>query len=77
MVTINRDKIKSRIRELGYTYDGVARRAEMSVYTLRRMVFDRNYGTPNPFTRLRLAKVLEGPEEEFFLPVGPDEGKAS
>jgi transcriptional regulator with XRE-family HTH domain len=77
MVTIRRDKIKSRIKELGYTYSGVARRAQMSVYTLQRWVSDETYGTPNKFARQRLAEVLEAPEEEFFGSVGADPIKAS
>lgn len=65
-ITTNREKIRKRIRQLGYTYGDVAKGAEMSVHTLNRIVTDDDYGVPRPFTRLRLARFLEVSELEIF-----------
>lgn len=65
-MTIATDFIKTRIKELGYTYAGVAHRAEISIHTLRKML-SGEYGTPSQYTRKRLAKVLEADESVIFL----------
>lgn len=62
----NRELIKQRIRDLGYTHAGVAKRAEISKHTLARITGDTKYGLPNPFTRKRLARVLEAEEFDLF-----------
>ena len=64
----DRDKIKKRIKELGYTHAGVATRAQISPHTLHHIVCNPKYGTPGPFTRKRLASVLEVDESVIFPP---------
>ena len=76
-IKIDREMIRKRIRELGYTQAGVAARAQISAHTLHQMLSGKNYGTPRPFTRKRLAQVLEIAEEAIFTVVGATEGKAS
>lgn len=74
MKTTNRELIKRRIKELGFTYIEIATKAEISVYTLRRIV-SSDYGFPKAFTRSRLAKALELPVEAIFTIV--ENSKAS
>lgn len=75
-ILIDREAIKARIRELGFTYAGVARRAEISVYTLNKIVSPA-YGIPHAYTRKRLARALEISEDVLFPPVDAGEEEAS
>ena len=51
---------------MGYTHQGVAQRAEISIHTLKKML-SGDYGVPGQYTRKRLAKVLEADESVIFL----------
>lgn len=74
---INRALIRQRIRDLGFTQAGAAKRAQMSVHTLRAMLSREWYGEPGAFVKQRLAEVLEVPEAKIFPSVGADGGIAS
>lgn len=60
MAGINKQFIRRRIKELGYTQAGAARRAEISLSGLRKIIYEDR--SPNPFTLVRLARMLEVPE---------------
>ena len=75
-IKIDREMIRQRIRELGYTHAGVASRAQISAHTLGQMLSGK-YGTPKSFTRKRLAHVLEVDEEVIFPVVDATKERAS
>lgn len=77
-MVINAALIRQRIKELGYTYQGVADRAEISIHTLKKMLSPSGYGVPGKFLRKRLALVLEIEEAKLFPSLARGEGsKAS